>query len=209
MKKVHISILLMSILPAVSVFGGVRHFTYLYEAPTSAPGSIEDPGKNVRAKVRLNQSVFHQGWFKAARLQAELERRVSDCRATAQHKPKLPEVRPRGEGKSQDAGAVRMCELRVRESRRCSWRDQCFRARTSLVCLWRAGAPRPLCEAGTRRSDSGCRCLSAEGIPVPLQGGEDVKPSRHTEVEYCLREAPNGQGGNQSSPHSGTDTVRD
>jgi len=25
----------------VSAFGGVRHFTYLYEAPTSAPGSIE------------------------------------------------------------------------------------------------------------------------------------------------------------------------
>jgi hypothetical protein len=30
-----------SILPAFSAFGGVRHFTYLYEAPTSAPGSIE------------------------------------------------------------------------------------------------------------------------------------------------------------------------
>jgi hypothetical protein len=36
-----LSILLMSILPALSVFGGVRHFTYLYEAQTSAPGSIE------------------------------------------------------------------------------------------------------------------------------------------------------------------------
>ena len=30
-----------SILPAFSAFGGVRHFTYLYEAQTSAPGSIE------------------------------------------------------------------------------------------------------------------------------------------------------------------------
>jgi hypothetical protein len=41
MKKVHFSILLVSILPAVSAFGSVRHFTYLYEATTSAPGSIE------------------------------------------------------------------------------------------------------------------------------------------------------------------------
>jgi len=30
-----------SILPAVSSFAGVRHFTYLHEAPTSAPGSVE------------------------------------------------------------------------------------------------------------------------------------------------------------------------
>jgi len=59
----------------------------------SAPGSIEDPGKNVRAKVGLNQSVFHQGWFKAARLQAEPERRISDCRSCARHEPMLPQVR--------------------------------------------------------------------------------------------------------------------
>src|SRR2546423_10427082 len=32
---------LLSILPAISAFGGVRHFTYLYEAPTSPPGSVE------------------------------------------------------------------------------------------------------------------------------------------------------------------------
>ena len=35
------SILFLSILPAFSVFAGVRHFTFLYEAPTSAPGSFE------------------------------------------------------------------------------------------------------------------------------------------------------------------------
>ena len=34
-------VFLFSILAAFSAFGGVRHFTYLYEAPTSAPGSIE------------------------------------------------------------------------------------------------------------------------------------------------------------------------
>ena len=59
----------------------------------SAPVSIEDPEKNVRAKVGLNQSVFHQGWFKADRPQAELERRISDCRSCARHEPMLPQVR--------------------------------------------------------------------------------------------------------------------
>ena len=41
MKKSILSIFLFTILPAFSAFGGVRHFTYLYEATTSAPGSIE------------------------------------------------------------------------------------------------------------------------------------------------------------------------
>ena len=36
-----LSVLLFSILPAVGAFAGVRHFTFLYEAPTSPPGSIE------------------------------------------------------------------------------------------------------------------------------------------------------------------------
>ncbi len=31
----------MSILPGFDAFGGVRHFGFLYEAPTSAPGSFE------------------------------------------------------------------------------------------------------------------------------------------------------------------------
>jgi hypothetical protein len=34
-------IFVAAILPALSSFGGARHFTYLYEAPTSAPGSFE------------------------------------------------------------------------------------------------------------------------------------------------------------------------
>ncbi|HJW38400.1 MAG TPA: hypothetical protein VJ420_07280 [Candidatus Udaeobacter sp.] len=36
-----LGILVATILPTVSCFGGARHFTYLYEAPTSAPGSVE------------------------------------------------------------------------------------------------------------------------------------------------------------------------
>src|SRR4030095_7 len=36
-----IAILVAAILPGFSLFGGVRHFTFLYEANTSAPGSLE------------------------------------------------------------------------------------------------------------------------------------------------------------------------
>jgi len=41
MKKFAWSILLLSILPTFSTVGGVRRFTFLYEANTSAPGSLE------------------------------------------------------------------------------------------------------------------------------------------------------------------------
>jgi hypothetical protein len=41
MKKFALSILLLSILPTFSAVGGVRRFTFLYEANTSAPGSLE------------------------------------------------------------------------------------------------------------------------------------------------------------------------
>ncbi len=41
MKKFVLPILLMSILPAIFALGGVRHFTFLYEANTSARGSLE------------------------------------------------------------------------------------------------------------------------------------------------------------------------
>src|SRR5262249_7901025 len=41
MSKRALSILIFSMLQAVCAFAGVRHFTYLYEAPTSPPGSVE------------------------------------------------------------------------------------------------------------------------------------------------------------------------
>ena len=41
MKKFVLPILLMSILPAIFALGGVRHFTFLYEANTSSRGSLE------------------------------------------------------------------------------------------------------------------------------------------------------------------------
>lgn len=41
MSKRTLSILLPLILPMMCAFAGVRHFDFLYEAPTSAPGSVE------------------------------------------------------------------------------------------------------------------------------------------------------------------------
>jgi hypothetical protein len=41
MRKCTLSVLFLSILPAVCCFAGVRHFGFIYEAPTSAPGSFE------------------------------------------------------------------------------------------------------------------------------------------------------------------------
>src|SRR5204862_226786 len=40
-QKFTLPIVILSILPAMCAFAGVRHFTFLYEAPTSLPGSLE------------------------------------------------------------------------------------------------------------------------------------------------------------------------
>jgi hypothetical protein len=40
-NKIALSVLLLSILPAVSAFDGARQFTYVYEATTSPPGDVE------------------------------------------------------------------------------------------------------------------------------------------------------------------------
>ena len=40
-SALRIGIFIIAILPAFSLFGGARHFTFLYEANTSAPGSLE------------------------------------------------------------------------------------------------------------------------------------------------------------------------
>jgi hypothetical protein len=52
-----LSVLFLSILSAASSFGGVRHFTYLYEAPTSAPGSVEL--ENTVTWARTTDSGLH------------------------------------------------------------------------------------------------------------------------------------------------------
>ena len=40
-RQVIVPILLVAVWPGTTGFAGVRHFTYLYEAPTSPPGSVE------------------------------------------------------------------------------------------------------------------------------------------------------------------------
>src|SRR5438067_6925566 len=40
-STIKFALITLSILPAVRAFAGVRHFTFLYEAPTSPPGSVE------------------------------------------------------------------------------------------------------------------------------------------------------------------------
>ena len=57
-------LLCLSILPALSAFAGARHFTYLYEAPTSAPGSVELENtitwSRTTGDTRLNQAAFRE-----------------------------------------------------------------------------------------------------------------------------------------------------
>jgi hypothetical protein len=61
----HIGIFVVAILPAFSVLGGARHFTYLYEAPTSAPGSVELEntitwGRTTGSDVHLDDIAFRE-----------------------------------------------------------------------------------------------------------------------------------------------------
>ncbi|OXC79483.1 DNA primase [Caballeronia sordidicola] len=111
------------------------------------------------------------------RVQDGMARRLSGRSACGLHTSDELVLWPRIEGKPQDPGAVCLRALRVFEQCRSRRRDQCFRARTALVCLWRDGAVRPPVEAGTHRSDSGHSGLSAVEIPV-VHGGEDVKTLR-------------------------------
>jgi hypothetical protein len=58
MGRFALSILLLSILPTMCAFGGVRHFTFLYEAPTSPPGSVELENTVTRAHGSNSNDVF-------------------------------------------------------------------------------------------------------------------------------------------------------
>ncbi len=64
MKKLRLlCILILAFSPSVS-FGGVRHFTFLYEAPTSAPGSVELENTIIWARTtgdaRLDEVAFRE-----------------------------------------------------------------------------------------------------------------------------------------------------
>lgn len=85
----------------------------------------------------------------------------------------MPLLRPRLSREQKDSGAVCLRQVRTRSERRSSRRAQCLSGRTCRDCLWRDGVVGPPVEAGTRRSDSGSRSLSAVGI-LGLQAREDV-----------------------------------
>src|SRR5205809_4175081 len=57
-----VGIFVAAILSALSSFGGARHFTFLYEANTSAPGSLELENwvtwRHAAGQVRVNQVEF-------------------------------------------------------------------------------------------------------------------------------------------------------
>lgn len=69
-------------------------------------------------------------------------------------KTHLPVVRACVGGQPQDTSAIRVRRMRLRGKRRCSRCDQHTGAGTPRGSLWRAGAVRPLREAGTHRSDA-------------------------------------------------------
>ena len=63
----------------------------------SAAGSIETPGKQVRAKAGLNRAILDQGWFEFRRqLEYKLswKWRLADPRAAAEHQQKMSAMRP-------------------------------------------------------------------------------------------------------------------
>ena len=62
-----------TLLPALSCFAGARHFTYLYEAPTSPPGSFEL--ENTVTWARTTGSGMH---LEGVAFREELEIGISD-----------------------------------------------------------------------------------------------------------------------------------
>ena len=83
-----------------------------------------------------------------------MARRNVNGRSASPYKSDVPGLRPCIERQSANTSEISVRRLRLRKSRRCGRRDQCFSARTSRLSLWRDGAVRPLDEAGSHRSDA-------------------------------------------------------
>ena len=126
--------------------------------------AVEQLGKKVSQKSGLNRAILDQGW-------GEFRRHAAGWTAT-EHQSHLPVLRSRIKRQSANTSKILVRRLRLRKSRRCCWRDQCFRAGIPFVSLWRVGAVRALDEAGTHRSDSQIIAQRRRN-PRPL-GGEDV-----------------------------------
>ena len=64
-RKFALVVLLLSMWPATAALAGARHFTFLYEAPTSAPGGVELENtitwaRAIDGATRLDQIVFRE-----------------------------------------------------------------------------------------------------------------------------------------------------
>ena len=122
----------------------------------SAAGTVDAPGRNVRAKSGLNKAILDQGWSEFRR-QLDYKLAWSGGHLIAvpprRHEPDLSGVRSCGRREPSYPGAVPLRGLRPRSARRCGGRDQHSGAGAPRSSLWRAGAVGPLDEAGTRRGD--------------------------------------------------------
>ena len=127
----------------------------------SSKGNAETHGKQVRQKSGLNRAILDQGWGEFRRqLDYKLAWRGGHLIAVPPHNTSWAYLKR----ESPQPSPVRLRRMWLQKPRRCGGGDQCFRAGTPLVSLWRVGATRPLGEARTRRSASGAS-LTAVGIP--------------------------------------------
>jgi putative transposase len=123
----------------------------------SAAGSIEAPGKNVRAKAGLNRSILDQGWFEFRRqLQYKLSWNGGELVLVPPHNT---------------SRRCPQCDHVSAQNRRTQERFACVQCgfedhadRVGAINILRAGHARCACEvsdavrspaAGARRSDSG------------------------------------------------------
>lgn len=118
----------------------------------SAAGTKEAPGKNVKAKVGLNRSILDQGW---AEFRRQLEYKQDwqggmvaavPPHHTSQRCSCCGHVDPNNR-KTQDRFACTGCGYATNADLNAA---QHFSGRACRLSLWRAGAVRPLGEAGTR-----------------------------------------------------------
>jgi len=142
----------------------------------SAKGTADQPGKHVKAKAGLNKAILDQGW---AEFRRQLEYKLEWNGGW------LVAVPPQHTSQTCPAcGYVSAVNRRTQAQFACVACGYHNHADVvGALNVLRAGHARFACEvsgdarppaAGTHRSDSGHRGLSAVGIPS-LEGGEDVK----------------------------------
>lgn len=112
-----------------------------------------------RLAAAVQRPIGRQGWCEpAARLQAPMARRVSDCAAAAQREPDLSVLRPCAGAQSPGPDPLRMHSMRLGSRCRCRRRNQ-----------YAKGAPRPL-----RLRSGRCDHAASRNPPTRLGGGRNA-----------------------------------